>query len=278
MFGILKLAVGAGVLWHAVRPGVWQVEMQMSSTMPLSAVRVIAVRLDPAKLRFTLDTATENYRSRGAWSVDALPAKGVVALNGGQFASGTPWGWLVIDGNEVQPPGTGTLGMAFVVDSSGGASLLAPAELPARRGRVRLAFQSYPALLMGNGEMPWELEARGRGVDLEHRDSRLALGITADGSIIVAITRFSGLGKAGERLPFGPTVVEMAAFMKSLGCTKAVLLDGGMSSQLAVRRLDGSLQQWSNFRSVPLGLVISPRHQSVSSGTSLRSRTTPRSP
>ena len=123
------------------------------------------------------------------------------------------------------------------------------------RGHVRVAFQSYPALLVGSGELPWEMLAPGRGVDLAHRDSRLALGVLADGSLIVALTRFSGLGPGGEMLPWGPTVGEMTAFMRSLGCRRAVLLDGGLSSQLAMRATDGSLARWPNIRAVPVGLV-----------------------
>jgi len=92
---------------------------------------------------------------------------------------------------------------------------------------------------------------------LGHRDSRLAIGVLADGSLIVALTRFTGLGKTGETIPWGPTVPEMAAFMRSLGCVRAMLLDGGISSQLVVRDGDGRLTRWPNWRPVPLALVVS---------------------
>lgn len=261
MIAVGKLVVGVGVLWQAVRPGVWQREMQMAGSGPLAVVRVVAVRLDPKQLHFTLDTATRRDGSRGAWSIDRIPPRGVVAFNAGQFMAGSPWGWLVHDGSEVQPPGSGTLGMAFVVDSTGAASLVEPLERPAVRGHVRLAFQSYPALLVGAGTLPWELQAPGRGVDLKHRDSRLAIGILADGSIVVALTRYTGLGSAGDRLPIGPTILEMATFMRSLGCVRAMLLDGGISSQLAVRKTNGAVSSWSNWRAVPLGLIIMPRER-----------------
>jgi exopolysaccharide biosynthesis protein len=81
----------------------------------------------------------------------------------------------------------------------------------------------------------------------------------ADGSILVALTRFSGAGRAGETLPFGPTVPEMATFMRSVGCQRAMLLDGGISSQLAVRDQVGVLRRWANWRSVPLALIAKPR-------------------
>jgi exopolysaccharide biosynthesis protein len=49
----------------------------------------------------------------------------------------------------------------------------------------------------------------------------------------------------------------MAALMKSLGCRRAMMLDGGLSSQLAVRGRTG-LSQWKNWRAVPLGLIALP--------------------
>jgi len=147
--------------------------------------------------------------------------------------------------------------MSFVVDRTGAVSLVTPDELPSARAKAVQAFQSYPALLVGDGRVPWELQAPARGVDLLHRDSRLALGIMDDGSILVVLTRFGAVGRSGETLPWGPTVPEMAAFMKSLGCRRAMLLDGGLSSQLAVRGREG-VSSWKNWRSVPLGLIAFP--------------------
>jgi exopolysaccharide biosynthesis protein len=272
------IALAAGTLWRSVGPGVWLHERRMSASLPLSQVRAIAVRIDPARVQFALDTATRTYGFHGAWSVNRLPDDGILAFNAGQFSAGTPWGWLVIGGHEVQAPGTGRLAMSFVIDSTGSPSLVDRDELPAVRMHARLAFQSYPALLTDQGEIPWELEAPGRGVDLQHRDSRLAVGIAADGAVIVALTRFTGLGAAGERLPFGPNVVEMARFMRSLGCERAMLLDGGISSQLALRRSDGRVDKWANWRAVPLGLVVLPRTDRLSARGTDTARVQSRNP
>ena len=243
--------------WQEVSPGVWQREMRMAPDGPLAPVRAVVVRLEPSRVRFTLDYSARDYGMIGTWTVDRMPPAGVVAVNAGQFSGGAPWGWLVRDGVESQQPGTGSLGMSFVVDRAGGLSLVTREELPAVRSNALHAFQSYPALLTGTGQLPWELQAPGRGVDLAHRDSRLALGLLDDGSVLIAITRFGSLGRTGETVPWGPTVPEMAAFMKSLGCRRAMLLDGGLSSQLAVRRRDG-VSRWKNWRAVPLGLIASP--------------------
>jgi uncharacterized protein YigE (DUF2233 family) len=252
----IPLAVLAGVaVWEPVRPGVWQRESPMASSGALAPVRVVAVRIDPRLVAFSLGPS-EHGRP---WTIDSLGALDAVAVNAGQFRTSGSWGWVVRDGVEMQPPGSGSVVMTFVVDSNGVPSLIEQSEVSARRGHVRLAFQSYPALLVANGSLPWELQAPGRGVDLAHRDSRLALGIRRDGSVIIALTRFTGLGSgAGEMLPWGPTVPEVAAYMRSLGCQRAMLLDGGVSGQLAVRNQDGTLRRWPNWREVPLGLLVTP--------------------
>ncbi len=255
----LLLAFGLTFLWQPVAPGVWHREIRMAESGPLSAVKVIAIRLDPAQVTFALDSATHDYGTRGAWTSDRLPPGAFLAINTGQFIGGMAWGWVVHNGVETGAPGSGTLAMSFVTDSAGTPALLTPDELPAARGRVQLAFQSYPALLMGDGELPWELQGSGRGADLTHRDSRLAVGVLADGSVVIALTRFTGLGSGAETLPWGPTVLEMADFMRELGCRRAVMLDGGISSQMSLRYADGTTRHWSNWRKVPLGLVVRPR-------------------
>ena len=254
------LLLALGLLGHPVAPDVSWTESRMAATGPLSVVNVIVVQLDPRRLQFQLDTATLDYGLRAAWTIDRIPNHGLVAFNAGQFIGGFPWGWLVMNGEERQPPGGGRLGMSFVVDSAGKASLVTRDELPAARARAVWAFQSYPMLLTGRGELPWELQEQGRGASLTHRDSRLALGIRADGTVIVALTRFAMAGVPGEPLPWGPTVPEMAAFMRSLGCDRAMMLDGGISSQLAVRGANGSLKSWANWRPVPLAVVATARN------------------
>ena len=263
-FVALALLAGAAI-WEPVRPGVWQRESRMASTGALAPVRAVAVRIDPRRVAFSLGPL-ENGRP---WTIDSVGSLDAVAFNAGQFRTSGSWGWVVRDGVEMQAPGSGSVAMAFVVDSSGVPSLVEQSEVSARRGHVRLAFQSYPALLVGNGALPWELRESGHGVDLTHRDSRLALGIRDDGSVVVVLTRFTGLGRGpGEMLPWGPTVTEMAAYVRSLGCRRAMLLDGGVSGQLAVRSQDGALRRWPNWREVPLGLIATPLGDAGSRGQS----------
>lgn len=248
------------VRWTPVRPGIERAELRLAGAGEAYRLRVVLVRADPRRLAFGLHAATRMEGLLGNWTVDSVPSAAVLGVNAGQFDGGRPWGWVVRDGHEEQPPGTGALAMAFVVDRTGGVRLVTAGELPAARARggIVAAFQSYPALLE-DGRVPTPLAGPGRGVDVEHRDSRLALGMLPDGRLLIALTRFDALGGAVGELPVGPTTPEMAALMGALGCRRAMLLDGGISGQLMVRPSAGAPLAWRAWRRVPLALEAVPR-------------------
>jgi hypothetical protein len=249
------------VEWRDVAPGVERAEVSLAGTGLAWRTRLILVRFDPDRIELSLDAAAREGGALGAWRVEAAPAEAIMAFNAGQFRGGRPWGWLVRDGVEVQSPGAGSLGMALVVDRAGTVLLVEPDSIAAARARrdAVQAFQSYPMLLSGNGEVPYALQAPNRGVNVAHRDSRLAVGQLRDGRILVALSRFEGLGGALESLPFGPTIPEMAALMGGLGCDRAMMLDGGLSGQLLLRGPEGSVLTWSGMRRVPLGILARPK-------------------
>ena len=74
-----------------------------------------------------------------------------------------------------------------------------------------------------NEEIFW-----GSGVGLSNRDPRTAVGYTVDGRAILLVTDGRQVASQGFSLP------EMAQVMIDLGCTEAINLDGGGSSQMAV--------------------------------------------
>jgi exopolysaccharide biosynthesis protein len=110
-------------------------------------------------------------------------------------------------------------------------------------------------MLLRDGVVPAPLSQPGRGVEVAHRDARLALGTMADGRVVIALTRFDALGESLGRIPFGFTSEEVAAVMGALGCRQALLLDGGISGQMMVRDAEGAARTWPGTRSVPLGLI-----------------------
>jgi exopolysaccharide biosynthesis protein len=254
VLGVL-LAATQSIPWRTVHPGIEQADFPAGRRGALAKVNVVVVRLDPTQVTLSLAARSRDEGLRGAWTIDSLAEEALAAFNGGQFVGGAPWGWSVRNGVELQSPGHGPLAMAVTVDAIGRVALLTPDEIPASRGHVREAMQSYPTLLVG-GALPEPLRAAGRGVDIGHRDARLAIGVDGHGRILVALTRFVGVAGHGSSFPYGPTLPEMAALMRRLGAVRAVGLDGGLSSQLAVRKRDGSLTRHPNWRMVPVGVEV----------------------
>jgi exopolysaccharide biosynthesis protein len=228
-------------------------ELQLRGASEAWRTRVVLVRFHPRRLALSLATA---FTRNEGWTVADADSGTALAFDAGQFRHSLPWGWVVSMGREVLAPEYAPLAGAMVVDSTGDLRIVAPDSVAAERerGTAREAFQSYPMLLQ-DGVVPVALREAGRGVDLAHRDARLALGTLPDGRVVVALTRFDAFGESLGRVPFGLTTPEMAAVMGGLGCRHALLLDGGISGQLMVRKADGSVQSWPGIRSVPLGLV-----------------------
>lgn len=245
------------VAWRPGAAGVEWAEVELSGSGEAWRTRLVAVRVDPDRVQFALDTASAD--GLPAWTIDRAPADAVLALNAGQFARSMSWGWVQLDGMQFLAPETAPLvtTLAFTRD---GNVRVTHAALP-DSGGVRWGFQSYPTLLRG-GEVPVPLRFSGCGVDVAHRDARLAIGTDREGRVVVALTRFDALGEALGRVPFGLTTPEMAAVMGAIGAADAVALDGGISAQLMVRGADGRVRKWPGVRRVPLALVARPRTSS----------------
>jgi len=252
--------VAGAVRWRGAAAGMAWGELEIAGRGEAWRLRLVLVRFDPARLRLTLIAASREEGTLADWSLGRLPPGAVLGLNAGQFTGGQPWGWLVEDGRVIQPPAAGALSMAFCIVRGGEVRFVPVTRIPpSGAGDVVEAFQSYPVLLREDGAVPTQLATPDMGVDLAHRDARIAIGQLRDGGVLVALTRFNAAGEVAGSLPFGPTVPEMAAVMGALGCREAMMLDGGISAQLVVRDASGALRRWRGWREVPLALVGFPR-------------------
>ncbi len=262
--GALETVEGA-ITWTSVASGVEWGTFRISGSGEAWRLRVIVARVDPSRVTLSL-AGTHEPAGRGrGWTIDQAPESALLAFNAGQFSDSGPWGWVVRDGREVRAPGYGPLAPAVVIDSTGRVRIV-PADsvgIVRQEAGIAVAFQSYPAVLLRDGVVPRQLFDDGSGVNLRHRDARLALGVLRDGRLLVAMTRFEGLGGALSNLPFGLTTPEMAAVMGALGAQRAVLLDGGISSQMLLRE-NGAVRAWRGVRQVPLGLIVRQRESRVS--------------
>ena len=251
--------LAAVVTWRAGASGVVWSDLQLKGSGEAWRTRLIVARVDPVRVRLALDTAFTAQRE-AAWTLARVPKQAVLAVNAGQFEATMPWGWVVIDGRRWLPPQHGPLSAALVQDSRGTLRWVRGPDVQSAslEQGVRWAFQSYPAVLASDSVLP-PLRAGGLGVDVAHRDARAGICLTRDDHLLVAITRFDGVGPALHFVPFGLTAPEMAGVLGALGCRDAMLLDGGISARLRVRDARGVAHDWEGLRSVPLGLVALPR-------------------
>lgn len=259
----------AAVRWRVVSPGVELGEVAISGAGEAWRTKVVLVRLDVSRVSLSLDADVSATGAVRPWTINATPAarSASVALNGGQFHDDGPWGWIVHEGREVQAPGRGALASALVVRADGRAQIVDADSVQhvrngASPGTIREAMQSYPTLLTTGGTVPAALrgdDGSGLSIDLQHRDARLAVGELRNGRLVIALTRFDGFGAVLDRVPLGLTVPEMAALMGGLGCHRALMLDGGISAQLAVQDGPQNRREFAGLRRVPLGLIVRPR-------------------
>jgi hypothetical protein len=234
--------------------------LQIAGSGPAWRTELIVVRIDPRRVRLSLDLMLSPEDGHPAWTIDRAPPDALLAVNAGQFLMTMPWGWLVMDGVQRLAAGEGPLSTALAVDASGAVRWIPGDSLATPPAGIVTAFQSYPTLLAGDGHVPANLRTPGAGVDLAHRDARLAIGGTRDGALLLVMTRFAALGGAAETVPVGPTTPEMAAILGALGAHTAVMLDGGISAQMVLRDpASGRRRRWPGWRKVPLALIVTPR-------------------
>lgn len=248
------------IRWQAEASGVASGRLAVAKGGIDLAVDLIVIRIAPDSVRFALAWDRDPDSGAPAWDLERTPPGAVVSLNAGMFLGTAPWGWVVVDGAERLVPGPGPLSSALAVDRAGRLHWNDGDDLTSLRGRpdLELAFQSYPTLLTAGGVLPPELLG-GSAIDRRHRDIRLALGLDAEGRLLVVLTRCRLPLPGAERLPLGLTIPEMARVMGALGARRAVSLDGGLSAQLLLRDGAGRTHRWSGLRKVPLALIVYPR-------------------
>ena len=146
---------------------------------------------------------------------------GAINAGGYDMSSGRPSGAFTMNGTQINAA-TGT---TFWIDKSGSAHITNAQECNAAyaAGNVREAIASFGDIFEDDHARP--------GLDNSTRASRTAIGIKADGSVVMFMVD-------GRQAPYsvGMTMAEVAAAMEKLGCVQAINLDGGGSSTFATQR------------------------------------------
>lgn len=146
---------------------------------------------------------------------------GAINAGGYDMSNGRPSGAFIMSGTVINEP-TGT---TFWIDGSGAAHITSAQECKdaIAAGNAREAVASF-------GDIFENGHARS-GLDNATRASRTAIGIKADGTVVMLMVD-------GRQAPYsvGMTMAEVGAAMEALGCVQAVNLDGGGSSTFATQR------------------------------------------
>ena len=146
---------------------------------------------------------------------------GAINAGGYDMSNGRPSGAFIMSGTVINEP-TGT---TFWIDKDGNAHITSAQECNAAlaAGNVLEAVASF-------GDIFENGHARS-GLDNTTRASRTAIGIKADGTVVMLMVD-------GRQAPYsvGMTMAEVGAAMEALGCVQAVNLDGGGSSTFATQR------------------------------------------
>lgn len=146
---------------------------------------------------------------------------GAINAGGYDMSNGRPSGAFVMNGVAINRATATT----FWVDMDGKAHIT-----DAQTCNAALDAGNVREAVAGFGDIFENGHARS-GLDNTTRASRTAIGIKADGTVVMLMVD-------GRQAPYsvGMTMAEVAASMEALGCVEAVNLDGGGSSTFATQR------------------------------------------
>lgn len=146
---------------------------------------------------------------------------GAINAGGYDMSNGRPSGAFVMNGVAINRATATT----FWVDMDGKAHIT-----DAQTCNAALDAGNVREAVAGFGDIFENGHARS-GLDNTTRASRTAIGIKADGTVVMLMVD-------GRHAPYsvGMTMAEVAASMEALGCVEAVNLDGGGSSTFATQR------------------------------------------
>lgn len=146
---------------------------------------------------------------------------GAINAGGYDMSNGRPSGAFVMNGVAINRATATT----FWVDMDGKAHIT-----DARTCNDALDAGNVREAVAGFGDIFENGHARS-GLDNTTRASRTAIGIKADGTVVMLMVD-------GRQAPYsvGMTMAEVGAAMEALGCVQAVNLDGGGSSTFATQR------------------------------------------
>lgn len=207
---LLPLLAHATDSWQELSPGIEYQDLQGGLLAPWSHVH--AFRIDLNKNKLSLVSAKNLSLKNASADQFAEYSKALISINGGFFDHEFKPLGLRINNKKLENPikRISWWGVFYVKDNQ---ARITNARQFNYDEEIDFALQSGPRLLI-NGKIP--------SLKVGTAD-RSALGITADGKVIIIVTNNGAMSTKG-----------LARLMKAppLNCRDAINLDGGSSSQL----------------------------------------------
>ncbi|AAO91566.2 phosphodiester glycosidase family protein [Coxiella burnetii] len=212
------------IQWKALNPGMAYTVVTpafSSESRPGLFTHLYAWKINPRQYHFNIVTA-KSLQQTALYAAQAAKIKDtVLAINGGFFTPNLEPLGLRISDNKVLSSLKRISWWGIFMIKNNRAAITSPQNYR-YSPEINFAIQAGPRLII-DGRIP---QLRGGSAQ------RSALGVTPTGDIIIAITDNNLL----------LTATQLAILLQKLGCSNALNLDGGTSSQLFVHTNNFSLQ------------------------------------
>ncbi|MFC3907904.1 phosphodiester glycosidase family protein [Legionella dresdenensis] len=231
---LLNFALAA-TSWRTLSKGLEYRDIDRSYITPWSHIHTFRIDLNANKLSSIM--AKDLALKHASADEYAKHSKALISINGGFFDEEFhPLGLRITD-SHLQSPMKQISWWGVFYTRNNKAHVVAARQFK-RDKQINFAIQSGPRLLI-NGRIPPLKPGRAE---------RSALGVTADGKVILLVTDNSPL-----------STTELAQIMKAapLNCMNAINLDGGSSSQLRAQ-IDKFHLNVHGFSNVSDAVVVTP--------------------
>lgn len=223
----ITVNVYAEARWQQLGPGIEYQKLEVGMLTPWSRVHVF--RIDLSKNQLELITAKTLALKNAAADLFAKHSNALISINGGFFDHEFKPLGLRINNKKIENPlkPISWWGIFYIKNNRPHITTLKHFK---PKNEIEFALQSGPRLLINGSIPPLKMS----------KDDRSALGITADGKVIILVSTNAPM-----------TTQELAYLMKTspLFCVNAINLDGGSSSQLYahINSFELNVQGYSNI-------------------------------
>lgn len=238
---IATASVATPTYWRVLSPGIQYTKLNMLSGFHIGHLHAFRINLNDYQLELAI--AGDEHDPIATVADLTLLNKGLIGVNGGFFSQELKPLGLRIANYEQKYPLKATTWWSIFYIKEGKPHIVSQKSFKNQKN-IQFAVQCGPRLIV-DGKIPITLKP---GLD-----SRSALGITKDDQVILAVT---------ENLKLSTTefahILHRLPIDGGLGCTNALNLDGGSSTQLYAKLKNFNLNL-KGYNGVTDAIIVIPK-------------------